>query len=149
MGPKGVIGAGFLITASIFFVIAGTQLADITAIAWSGAQATGTITGHERTGTRGGRTTIYSFKDASGRRFEGRVSARFTGTGPNARARRDAEIGRSVTVIYDPADPTRSAMNTVWGRWSNLFVMLFVLPHMLIGIYLIRADRKDETWEPG
>jgi Protein of unknown function (DUF3592) len=149
MGPKGVIGAGFVSVATLIFATSGMQLVDTTAIAWSGSQTTGTIIGHEPTDHRGGRRTIYSFKDASGRRFEGHVGAGFNGSGPNARARRTAEVGRSVTVFYDPADPSQSVMNTFWGRLSDLFVMLFVLPHMLVGIYLVRRDRKDEGWEPG
>ena len=152
MGPQGVIGAGFVILATTFFVIAGTRLADTTALAWSGTRTTGIITGHAPTGHRGGRVTLYSFEDASGRRFVARAGMGFTGSGPNARARRAAEVGRSVTVIYDLADPERSVMNTFWGRWSDLVVMLFVLPHLLVGSYLVRRDRKaarEDGWQRG
>ena len=154
MGPKGVIGAGFLIVATILFVVAGTQLVDANVIAWSGKRTTGTIIGHAVSGNRGGRATVYSFEDESGRRFEGQASIGFVGSGPNARARRAAEIGRRIIVYYDPIDPRRAVIDTLWGRWGHLFIMLFLLPHMLVGSYLVWSDRKDEReydsgfWRP-
>lgn len=142
MGPKGVIGAAFLIVGSVFFLLAGKSLVEANAGAWNGVETTGTILGHAPSGRRGGRIVVYGFEDEQGRRFEGRTKVP-TGRGRRARQRRAEDVGRAVPVFYDPADPSRSTLDTFLGRWVYLLIMLFVLPHMAIGAYLIRRDRRE------
>lgn len=145
MAIKGVVGSGFLILATVFFLLAGARLIDANTIAWTGVKTTGTITGHKRGRGKGnGWDTVYRFNDQRGLAIVGSAPTGIGGDGPNARARRKAQVGRKVSVIYDPADPARSVMNSFWGRWNMLFVMLFVLPHMAIGYYLVRSDRRDQ-----
>jgi hypothetical protein len=144
VGPKGLIGAAFLLVGGGFFVGGSYMLVDANRIALSGVATTGTIIGHEARGSRGGRAAVYTFRDNSGREMRGSVRIGLGGSSRSARQQREAEIGRKIGVFYDPADPRQSVADTVMGRWGGLLIMLFVVPHMLIGIYLLRRDRREQ-----
>lgn len=151
MGPKGLIGAAFLLVGGGFFVAGTWIFADANRIALSGVATTGTIIGHEVRGNRGGRAAVYTFTDNAGREMQGSVRIGSGGSGRRAKRQREADIGRKITVFYDPADPRQSVADTVMGRWGGLLMMLFVMPHIMIGIFLLRRDRREQIedgWAP-
>ncbi len=151
MGPNGLFGAAFLLVGGGFFVAGSYMLVDANRIALSGVATTGTIVGHQARGSRGGRAAVYTFTDNAGREMQGSVRIGSGGSGRRAQRQREADIGRKITVFYDPADSRQSVADTVMGRWGGLLIMLFVLPFMLAGLYLLRRDRREQIedgWAP-
>lgn len=146
MGLKGMIGAGLLLLGGGFFVAGIFMLVDANRIAWSGVSTTGTIIGHEPRRREGGRAAVYTFRDSVGREIQGSVRIGSGGSDRRAERQREADIGRKITVFYNPANPRQSVADTVMGRWAGLLIMLFAIPHMLIGLYLIRSDRREQGW---
>lgn len=144
MGLKGLIGAAFLLVGGGFFLAGAYMLVDANRIALTGVETTGTVVGHEARGARGGRSMVYTFEDRAGRKIRGSVRIGLRGSGRRAKRQREAEIGRTVRVFYNPADPRQSVADTVMGRWGGLLIMLFVVPHMLIGAYALRRDRLEQ-----
>ena len=122
------------------------MLVEAQRIVWSGTQTTGTITGHETRGSRGGRAAVYAFKDKAGREVQGSVRIGSGGSGRRADRQREAEVGRTITVFYNPADPRQSVPDTFMGRWGGSIIMGFALPFMLIGFFAVRSDRREEGW---
>lgn len=143
MGPKGLFGGLFLLIGVGFFLAGAYRLVATNTIAWNGVRVTAEITGHERSGRRGW-VAVYAFKTRDGQMAYGRAGTRLFSSGNNVRALQAEEVGRKIPVIYDPADPQRSVADTFMGRWSAILMMLFVLPHLLFGIYLLRRDRKEQ-----
>lgn len=146
MGLKGLVGAGFLLIGGGFFAGGSSMLVDANRIAWSGVSTTGTIIGHESRGRQGGSAAVYTFRDGAGREIQGSVRIGLGGTGRRAERQHEADIGRKITVFYNPADPRQSVADTVMGRWGGLLIMLFVIPHILIGIFALRSDRREQGW---
>lgn len=144
MGPKGLFGGAFLLVASGFFLVALYWLVDANLIAMNGVRTTGQIAGYEGSANRHALT--YTFEDRKGRTFTGRLTPFSSRSGPlrHARAEAELDVGASIPVIYDPAEPDRSIADTFRGRFGALLWMLFVTPFILGGLHLIRSDRREQ-----
>lgn len=144
MGPKGLFGALFLLIGGFFFSVFAYWLVDANLIAMNGVHTTGQIAGYDTFGNR--RKLAYTFTDRRGEAFRGHFHRTWTKTGPLRLKRLEAEleIGRTIPVIYDPADPRRSVADTFTGRFGALLQMLVMLPFMLMGAYFLRGDRREQ-----
>lgn len=144
MGPKGLIGGAFLLGGLIFWGVGAYWVVDANHIALTGVATTGRIVGLESGGSEGGVARDYAFEDREGRTFGGQVTRFNNRSGLSRRKRGGDRVGDSIPVIYDPANPERSVADTFMGRWSPLLWMLVVVPQILIGLFLLRSDRREQ-----
>jgi len=146
---------GIMACVALFFVVMG-------ALEWNRAAASerwpttnGIVTESRVAESTGGRRrgrsytakVEYAFQ-ADGRELKGtRVSYRLQPTGHSGASERVAQypVGASVTVHYDPADPSQSVLETGWDWW-NAFpvgIGLFALGFCAVFLYLtFRITRR-------
>lgn len=131
------LGAIFLIAGGGFFLFSAYQLGEANMIAAQGVPAEARVLSvDEKRGRRGKRTyaPVYSFVDAEGRSFTGQQAVYLRWV--------EARSGDTVPVVYDPADPRRSVINTFWGRFGYLPATLFSGLFMGIGAALLLSGSR-------
>lgn len=105
---------------------------------------TGEVTSYGSSGGRGsdsiGQVAVpYSFK-IDGKQYSGKrytISSNQTSAELTA-ARKEYTIGKEITICYDPADPTRSAMSVSKGSAAPGIVMITLGALGYIVIFLFR-----------
>lgn len=144
MGIKGVFGAIFLLAGAVILLVTSTMLVEANLIALRGTPVMAEVTGFERAGRKGGWKAVHSFTGPSGRTYLGRVRHGFFGAGSLVRREPPPGLGRKIRVIYDPANPTISVADSFMGRWSFIVMLVIGLPHLILGGFLLRSDRREQ-----
>lgn len=143
----GWIGAFFAGVGLIFGIIAGLLIYRDAGFASTAEKAQGTVIGLVRQIPRDDRsqssgvtyTAVVAFRDRSGRRQE--MSEGISSNPPRF------SVGEAVSVLYDPAHPSKAVVDDLWGRIGTAVIFLGVaLPLVILGVVFLVVDiRRART----
>lgn len=141
LGPGGVVGGVFALVGALLAIVGTYGVYSANDIAWNGEETVGRIVEIRVNSSGRGRSykPIYSFEDGKG--------IKHRGAHPIAASRRLFREGEAVPILYDPEDPRRSVINTAWGRFAFVFLILFALPFLAVGMSLVKRDRRAQDEE--
>jgi hypothetical protein len=141
MNLKSIIGLVFFLAGAAVFFAGGTGQYTAVSLMISGTETVGEIKEMRQSMRSAGGSgpaykPIYRFKDASGKEWVGahRFYSGFV----------YYENGEAVPILYASDDPKKSIMNTAYGRYSHLVIVLFSLPFLLLGGWLIRKGVRED-----
>lgn len=109
--------------------------------------ATGTVIGFNTSiSANDGRTaTVYSpvieFTTTEGERL--------TYSPNTSSSRQPGEVGDTVNLLYDPADPNTAVINTFWQKWfGSMIAALLTVVFGAVAVFVTRLARSGEAPEP-
>lgn len=150
-----VVVTGIMACVAVFFVVMGALEWKRAAASPSWSTANGVITESRVVESSGGRRRgrSYSAKveytfEVDGQELKGtRISYRLQSSGQSGASECVARypVGASVTVHYDPADPSQAVLETGWDAWNAfpIGIGLFALGFCAVFLYLtFRITRR-------
>ena len=137
-GPKTWFGIPFLLAGLVFAVMGSWELIDANRIAIAGDRAQGTVIELQRShGRRTSYKPIVGFETPDG---ETHTFVHPLGSRPSVYA-----AGDRVAVLYDPERPRRAVIDSFYGRYGFLIVVLGGAAFAALGAWLMRSDRLEQN----
>lgn len=146
-GPKSLGGLMFVIIGGFSALYFAYGLGSIAWLSIAGETGTGVVSGyrHIPAAGRGGSSSRaqVTFRDTQG--AEHVVEMRFSFSNRMSGQRREThEVGERVRVLYPKGKPYEAIISDGTTIGWHLFLALFSSIFLTLGIWLIRADRKEQ-----